>query len=272
MMTAVMTLVDYPWTVFGIVFLSLLGVVELGHRLRPAAWAHADEEFREPLTATRDSVSLLLSLLLGFTLAMALPRYEDRKKLLVDEANAIGTTALRAQMLPEPARSKVLQLLTTYVDARVSFSKASLHEKELQQSLLRTKELQDEMWKQSIAAAQQNPTAITSIFIQSLNESIDLSEKRLATLENRIPNAVWILLALVSVLSCLTIGASERRRIWFVMVVSSLTIAIVMALIADLDSPRTGLIQIGQQSLRRVQQDLKSGSVALPRESPRVSQ
>jgi hypothetical protein len=128
---------------------------------------------------------------------------------------------------------------------------------ELQRSLVSTKKLQDEMWKQSIAAAQQNPTAITSIFIQSLNESIDLSEKRLATHENRIPNAVWILLVLVSSLSCLTIGASERRRIWFVVVVSPLTIAIVMALIADLDSPRTGLIQIGQQSSRRVQQDLK---------------
>jgi hypothetical protein len=271
MMKTAMTLVEYPWAVFGILFLSLLAVVELGHRLRPAAWAHDDEEFREPLTATRDSVSLLLSLLLGFTLAMALPRYEDRKKLLVDEANAIGTTALRAQMLPEPARGKILQLLSPYVDARVAFSAADLRGDELLRSLVNAKQPQDEMWKQTIAAAQQSPTAITSLFIQSLNESIDLSEKRLATLENRIPNAVWIMLALVSVLSCLTIGASERRRIWFVMVVSSLTIAIVMALIADLDSPRTGLIQIGQQSLRRVQQELKSSSVALPQESPRVT-
>ncbi len=95
-----------------------------------------------------------------------------------------------------------------------------------------------------------------------MNESIDLTEKRLATLENRIPNAIWILLVLISILSCLTIGVSERRRFWFLMGVSPLTIAIVMALIADLDSPRTGLIQVGQQSLRRVQQDLKSGVLA----------
>jgi hypothetical protein len=265
-MTTAMTLLDQPWLLFALLFLLLLAVVEFGHRLRPAAWAQSDVEVRESLAATRDSVSLLLSLLLGFTLAMALPRYENRKKLLIDEANSIGTTALRAQMLPEPARGKVLQLLSSYVDARLAFSTADVRGEELQRSLMRTKQLQDEMWKQGVAAGQQSPTPITSIFIQSLNESIDLSEKRLATLENRVPNAVWILLALVSILSCVMIGASERRRIWFVMVVSPLTIAIVMALIADLDSPRTGLIQIGQQSLSRVQQDLKSGG-AVPRDA-----
>jgi hypothetical protein len=263
-MTTALTLVDHPWALFVLLFVSLLVVLEFGHRLRPRAWALSEDEVREPLEATRDSVSLLLSLLLGFTLAMALPRYEDRKKLLVDEANSIGTTALRAQMLPEPARGKILSVLSAYVDARVNFSTADLHGDELQRSLDRTKQLQNEMWKQSVSVAQQNPTPITSLFIQSLNESIDLSEKRLATLENRIPNADWLLLGLVSVMSCVTIGAAERRLLWFVMVVSPLTIAIVMALIADLDSPRTGLIQIGQQSLRRVQQDLRAGTSFVP--------
>jgi hypothetical protein len=214
---------------------------------------------------------LLVSLLLGFTLAMALPRYEDREKLLIDEANAIGTTALRAQMLPEPARGKTLQLLSEYVDARVRFSTAELGEPEFQQSLVRTKHLQDQLWQQTVMVAQQSPTPITSIFVQSLNESIDLTEKRLATLENRVPNAIWVLLVLVSFLSCLTIGVSERRRFWFTMLVSPLTIAIVMALIADLDAPRSGLIQIGEQSLRRVQQDLKSSSAPRPDGSSHTS-
>jgi hypothetical protein len=222
--------------------------------------------------STRDSISLLLSLLLGFTLAMALPRFDDRKKLLVDEANSIGTTALRARMLPEPARSKILQILSEYVDARLDFSVAQLNGEELQRSLVRTKQLQDQMWREIVVVAQQNPTPITSILVQALNESIDLTEKRRATLENRVPNAVWLLLVLVSCLSCLAIGISERRRFWFVMVVSPLTIAIVMALIADLDAPRSGLIQTGQQSLRRLQQDLKSGGQEPQRENPlRVS-
>jgi len=265
--TAVLNLVDHPWPLLGVLFVLLVVVVELGHRLRLATAANTDEQLREPLVGARDSISLLLSLLLGFTLAMALPRYEDRKKLIIDEANAIGTTALRARLLPEPARSTTLRLLSDYVDARVEFSTAPVNGQELQNSLARTKQLQEALWQQSVAAAEQNPTPLTAIFVQSLNESIDLTEKRLATLENRIPDAIWILLVLISILSCLTIGVSERRRFWFLMVVSPLTIAIVMALIADLDSPRTGLIQVGQQSLQRVQQDLKSGVLA-PRQTP----
>jgi hypothetical protein len=270
--TALGNLVDHPWTLFGVLFGLLVVFVELGHQVRSATGVANHEDLRESLVSTRDSISLLLSLLLGFTLAMALPRFDDRKKLLVDEANSIGTAALRTRMLPEPARSKILQILSEYVDARLDFSVAQLNGEELQRSLVRTKQLQDQMWREIVVVAQQNPTPITSILVQALNESIDLTEKRRATLENRVPNAVWLLLVLVSCLSCLAIGISERRRFWFVMVVSPLTIAIVMALIADLDAPRSGLIQTGQQSLRRLQQDLKSGGREPQRENPlRVS-
>jgi hypothetical protein len=201
--TAVLNLVDHPWPLLGVLFVLLVVVVELGHRLR---LANTDEQLRKPLVGARDSISLLLSLLLGFTLAMALPRYEDRKKLIIDEANAIGTTALRARLLPEPARSTTLRLLSDYVDARVEFSAAPLNGQQLHNSLVRTKQLQEALWQQSVAAAEQNPTPLTAIFVQSLNESIDLTEKRLATFENRIPNAIWILLVLISILSCLTTG------------------------------------------------------------------
>ncbi|MGA2428571.1 MAG: hypothetical protein ABSH13_08715 [Candidatus Acidiferrum sp.] len=272
MTAAAINLIEHPWTFFGVLFVVLFCVVEIGYRLGSATGANTNEGARESLESTRDAVGLLVSLLLGFTLAMALPRYEERKKLLVDEANAIGTTALRAQMLPEPARDKTLQLLSEYVDARLSFSTADIGGPEFQESLARTKQLQNELWQQSVGVAQQNQTSITSIFVQSLNDLIDLTEKRLATLENRVPNAVWLLLVLVSILDCLTIGVSERRRFWFVMVISPLTIAIVMALIADLDAPRTGLIKIGQQSLRRVQQDLKPDSAPQRDSSPHTSQ
>lgn len=139
---------------------------------------------------------MLLSLLLGFTLAMALARFDERKHLVVDEANAIGTTSWRAQMLAEPARGKMLDLLREYFEARIGFSGAGLHGQELAQSLARGKQLQNEMWQQSVEVARQSPTTITSLFVQSLNESIDLSEKRLAMLENRVPTAIWVMLAL----------------------------------------------------------------------------
>jgi hypothetical protein len=257
-----MTLFDEPWVLFGVLFVVLLVLVEIGHRIGLRLAVDTDEVRHEQLVGARDGISVLLSLLLGFTLAMALARFDERKRLVVDEANAIGTTSLRAQMLPEPARGKMLSLLREYVDARIGFSKAGLQAADFQQSLAHTKELQNEMWQQSVEVARQSPTTITSIFVQSLNESIDLSEKRLAMLENRVPTAIWVMLALISLLTCLTVGLTVRRRFWFVMVLPPLMIAIVMALIADLNSPRTGTIQIGRESMERVRQDLKGNTGA----------
>jgi hypothetical protein len=80
----------------------------------------------------------------------------------------------------------------------------------------------------------------------------------MSALENRVPRAIWVMLTLISMLTCLTVGLTVRRRFWYVMALSPLMIAIVMALIADLNSPRSGFIQVGKQSMERVQQDLKN--------------
>jgi hypothetical protein len=250
-------LFDQPWTLFGVLFVMLVVLVEMGHRIGLRLSVDTDELRHEQLVGARDGISTLMSLLLGFTLAMTLSRYDQRKQLIVAEANAIGTTSLRAQMLPDAARGKMLELLREYVDARVAFANAGMQGTGLAQSLAHAKQLQNEMWRQSVEVARQSPTAITSIFAQALNESIDLSEKRLAMLENRVPRAIWVMLLLIALLTCLTVGMSVRRRFWYVMVLPPLMIAIVMALVADLNSPRTGTIQVGQESMMRLQQDLK---------------
>ena len=106
------------------------------------------------------------------------------------------------------------------------------------------------------SAAKSDP--ITTAFVSSLNETIDLSEKQLASLENRIPPSIWIMLMLISLLACLTVGYSLRIRFLLSMIVPPLMISIVMALIADIDSPRSGTIRVGQQSMERVLSELKS--------------
>lgn len=254
------TLIDHPVALFFVAFTSLLAVVELGYRLASWTLANADEERHEQIVAARTGIEILLSLLLGFTLPMSLPNYELRKHLVIDEANAIGTTSLRAQMLPEPARGQIIGLLREYVDARMDFSKGGPDARNLQASFTHAKQLQDEIWRHSVAAAQQSNSPLTAAFVQALNESIDLSEKRLAALENRIPRSIWWMLALISMLTCLLVGYSMRRRFFLVMLVSPLMIAIVMGLIADLDSPRSGLIRVSQQSMERLQMDLKGGT------------
>ena len=255
-----MGLIDHPWVLFAVLLVVLLAVLEIGFRLRSFASAKVDEERHSQIEAARDGLGVLLSLLLGFMLPLALPHYDQRKQLIVDEANAIGTTSLRAQMLPEPARSKIQGLLREYVDVRIEYLAAELEEENLRASLNHAKQLQSEIWLQGVEIAQQNPTVITSLFVQSLNETIDLSEKRLAALEYRIPSAIWLMLVLISLLTCLVVGYSMPRRILLAMIVTPLMVAIVLGLVADLDAPRTGLIRVEHRSMERLQMDLKAGT------------
>ncbi len=252
-----MWIVDYPVWTLAASLIALLAAVELGFRLGMRSEARGEDTLHEQLKGARNGLVTLVSFLLGFMLPMSLSRFDQRKHLLIEEAKAIGTTALRAQMLPEPARSKVLDLMREYVDVRLKFFDAGLNDAQLGAVNNRGRQLQNELWKQSVAAAQANPTPITAIFAQSLNQMIDLSEERLAALENRIPGSIWLMLALISLLTCLTLGYSLRRRTFLAMLVTPLAISIVMALAADLDSPRSGLIRIGQQSMERVRTDLQ---------------
>lgn len=227
-------------------------MAEVGQKAARRIYANGNEESHEGIVAARDAIGVLLSLLLAFTLAMVLTRYDSRKQLIVDEANAIGSARLRAQLLAEPSRSRILELLHKYLDARMHFSDAGLDQEKLDASFAQASALLAEMWQQSVVVAQQNPTPITAIFLQSLNEMADLSESRLAALENRIPVVLWFVLIFISMLTCLLVGCSFRRRAFLTILVWPLMISIVLALSADLDSPRTGLIQIGQQSIERL--------------------
>ena len=98
-----LNLLNEPSALFFVVFAILLVVAHIGYRVAQLRSAEASEERHTQIVSARDGTGLLLSLLMGFTLAMALPNYELRKRLVIDEANAIATTNLRAQILPEPA-------------------------------------------------------------------------------------------------------------------------------------------------------------------------
>jgi hypothetical protein len=249
------SLIDEPAPLFAVMFLALLLAAEIGCRLARLTSIGNDEELHVQIVAARDAIGLLLSLLLAFTLAMVLPRFTLRKQLIVDEANAIGTTWLRAQLLTEPARSNIMGLLRTYVDARTAFTEAGLRQSELQAALSHAKQVQNELWEQTVEAAQFNPTFNTANFIQSLNQAIDVSEERLAAQENRVPGVLWSILIFMSLLACFMVGCSMRRRFLLVMILWPLMISTVLALNADLDSPRAGFIQVNQESIKRLQED-----------------
>ena len=261
-------LLNHPLLLSVSLFILLTATVDAGFRLATWSGANLDEERREQVASSRDALAILLSLLLGFTLALASPHYEQRKQLVMDEANAVSTSSLRAGMLPEPQRSRIRTLLLQYVQARREYSLASPDKQELASSLQRAKELQSALWQEAEAAARQSPTPFTSLFVASLNETIDLSEKRLTAMENRIPPTVWLLLLSIAVLTCLTFGYHQRKRFWLISLVTPLMIAIAMGLIADLDSPRSGFLRVDLRSLERLSQDLRVEAPAPGPDSP----
>jgi hypothetical protein len=253
-------LVDYPTLLFIFLFISYSVALEIGFRIAARGQAHDDPALHEQAIGARDGVVVLLSLLLGFTLALSLPRSDLRRQLIVDESNAIGTADLRAQMLPEPERTKTLDLLRSYTDARVEFSETSGTPGASDASTARSHALQDELWTQAKAAAVAAPTPVTSMYISALNDVIDLEAKRVAARRSRVPISIWIMLFCLSILACLSSGFTLRRRFLLSMIVAPLMIAIVMALIADLDTPGRGFIRVDLSSIRELQNGLHNQS------------
>jgi hypothetical protein len=189
------------------------------------------------------------------------PRHRLRRNLVVEEANAIETVDQRAQMLLDPFRTRILGLLREYVDARIEFA-SERDEQGLQASTARAKQLQSQMWQEDVALVGQYANLrISPIFAQSLGILADLSEERLTAYERRILGTIWFVLILISVLTCFVVGYSMGRRLFLAMFVLPLTVAIVFSLVLVLDNPRTGFIRIEQQSMQRLQLDLRTNAV-----------
>lgn len=251
------SLVSYPWALFVVLFVGLVLVVEIGLHVRATSPDH-DAERQSLIKSARDGMTVLLSFLLGFALPMALPHYEQRRNLVADEAEAISTVDQRAQMLPEPFQHNIRALVREYVDARLEFARAR-DDRGVQASVERAKHLQEEMWEQTVAMARENPGSnVTAIFAQAVGSLADLNERRLTAYETRVPGVIWLVLILVSVLTCFVVGYSMKHRLLLAMIVLPLTVASVLSLASELDSPRIGFIRAGQQSMQRLQLDLKN--------------
>jgi hypothetical protein len=192
----------------------------------------------------------LLALLLAFTFGLAASRFETRRQVFLDEVNAIGTAYLRAALLPETDRLDARKLLREYVDVRSEGVRSG----KVKEAIRRSEALQASLWAKAVALGQENPTSIViGLFIQSINELIDLHTKRVATgLRSRIPNVIWLVLFAITVLAMAEMsyhsGLAGKSRPLAIPAVA-LAFAAVMLLIADLDRPGEGLIRVNQQAM-----------------------
>ena len=181
------------WVVFLILVILLIGLSELAWRIGTARGQKKSDAEKDS-GIVRSAVLALLGLLLGFSFAVAAARHEARRELLVEEANSIGTTALRAQLLPEPHAAKIVQLLREYVPLRIEAHREGQFSDRFERTRKRSAELRDGMWAEAVGAAAERPSPITASFIASLNQTIDLEATRIAAKRNHVPGAVWLLL------------------------------------------------------------------------------
>lgn len=248
------------WLIFLASSVVFLGVLEISFRLGRRALAGIPPGEISELATIQGAMLGLLALLLGFTFSMAITRFEARKQLLLDEANAIGTTFLRAQILPEPARRQVSGLLRRYVEVRLEASHYLADQEKIQRLAEQTNQLQRQLWSQATAVGEQNPRSVpTGLFISSLNDVIDLYAKRLVALENHVPEIIIFLLYFIAFAAFGLMGYSSGaggRRNFFTTSVACIAIAAVIIVIIDLDRPRRGLIRVSEKQMIELRDSL----------------
>jgi hypothetical protein len=240
--------------------LLLLASHEIGYRVGRRL-AEAEDHGRRSHGQTWETEVLgLLGLLLAFSFGMAVARFDTRRQLIVDEANAIGTTHLRTRFLHEPAGQQLRDLLRSYVGVRLEYYDAAADRGRLKAAAQRSAELQTQIWARVVAGASADPHATTlPLLVQSTNEMIDLEAKRRAALFNHVPWTVFLMIVLVAGSGIALIGYTRGligRRLLFGSVAMPLLVSAVVTLIFDIDHPRVGLVHLGQQSMLQLRDSL----------------
>jgi hypothetical protein len=234
--------------------------IEAGYRLGAWRHEHKSAEKESPVGALVASILGLLGFMLAFTFGLAANRFEARRQAVLEEANAIGTTYLRARLLPEPQRAEIASLLREYVDVRIR----GVTENHVLSALARSEELQEKLWSKAIDASKNKDSnsVLTGLFLQSLNETIDVHAKRVqVAMRSRIPLSIWGVLFGLATLGMAAVGyqsglAATRRSPALLAMV--LAFSSVLYLIADLDRPQEGFLVVSQQALIDVQKSMQA--------------
>jgi hypothetical protein len=220
----------------------------LGRRVR-----HLSDDLKEPFGVLQAALLGVVGLILAFGLSLAVTRYEDRRASVVDEANAIGTTYLRAQTLNEPTRSRSLVLLTRYTERAVRLSDTVPGSDAEKRAAEQEELLQRRLWALAGGAIDTQPVASAPrLYVETLNEMIDAQGVRVAALNNQVPIAVFLLevLGAALALGLLASYLAILGRGVLAVALASLLVAFLLLVIADLDRPTRGMIRVPDTALR----------------------
>lgn len=212
-----------------------------------------DSEAKEDFNVIVTAVLTLLGLLIGFTFSMATNRYDQRKNMEENEANAIGTEYVRADLAPAANAATLRQLLKDYTVERIRYYDPHTPG-ELQEIAARRSQLQQQLWAAVLPIVVAEPRPVTTLVVSGMNDVLNSEGYTHAAWLNRIPVEAWALLLLVALLANGMIvysGRSMHKGGWQLLILPIL-VAVAVTLLADIDSPRGGLIKVGAPNLRIV--------------------
>lgn len=249
-------LTDSPFVVFVVAVLGLSLSARIGAAVA-RRWRPLDEHVREDFGVVLGATLTLLGLIIGFSFSMAISRHDLRAQLEAAEANAIGTEYVRADLLPAADAVRVCMLLRRYLDQRVLFYTIRDLE-QLRQIIAETAKLHADLWSAVQAPAALHPTPVVALAVAGMNDVLNSQAYTQAAWWNRIPVAAWGLMAAIAVSCNLLIGYGARKAQAesVLLLVLPVLVSVAFLLIADIDSPRGGVIGVSPQNLDSLAQSL----------------
>jgi len=250
----------YDWPTWVIV-LGLLGVSlaanEIGFRYGRRHQEHESDLSKSVSNTLKGSTFALVALLMAFSFSATSNRYEMRQRLVLEQANAIGTAYLRAGLLGEPASSNIRNTLRQYVDVRLQHFRTGYHTEASALLQLKIDGLMNTVWAEVESENATDPESVrTSLIVPAANDVIDLSSTRAWANRNHLPDPVLALLLASVVISSLLLGHSSgqaARRHVGLWLASNVVLSLVLYVVLDFDRPKRGVIQIDQTPLIELQ-------------------
>jgi hypothetical protein len=229
-------------------FLGMLVFSEIGRRLGIARLAH-DSDLGKGAGSADAAVFGLLGLLIAFTFSGAASRFEARRHLIVEEANAIGTAYLRVDLLPADAQPEIRELFRRYLDIRMSVYNAVQDDPATKAKLAEGTAMQEEIWSMAIAACRRQDASpqATMLLLPALNELIDITATRQMATQNHPPLVIFLLLGGLCLIGAVLVGygtSLNSRRSWFHIVMFAAILSLSVYVIIDVEYPRLGLIRV----------------------------
>jgi hypothetical protein len=252
------TILNSPALVLIISFVAMWAAAQIGAMLL-RRFRKIEDEARDDFRVIQAATLTLLALIIGFTFSMAVGRYDLRKNYEEGEANAIGTAYVRADLLPAAEAEAIRALLRSYLDERLLFY-TTRDTQELERVNAGSARLQDEIWSMAKHAAAAQPTPITALAVVAMNDVHTSQGFTQAAWWNRIPVAAWGLMTVMALGANLLVGYGARglKVGAALLLVVPLVVSLSFALIADIDSPRGGVIRVNPLNLNALVASMRS--------------